>query len=119
MVGSSVGAVTARCRTEPGDPDLPTDIAGGRPGVRICRFECCATVHGGVACEIDNVRRASNGILPRDCATEQEKAVHELCAQATQRAGVRVTVDVIAGTSAGGLNGVLLATAIARGRPGR
>ena len=70
---------------------------------------------GGVACEIDNVRRASNGIPPRDGATEQEKAVHELWVQATKRAGVRVTVDVIAGTSAGGLNGVLLATAIARG----
>jgi len=70
---------------------------------------------GGVACEIDNVRRASNGIPPRDDATEQEKAVHELWVQATKRAGVRVTVDVIAGTSAGGLNGVLLATAIARG----
>jgi predicted acylesterase/phospholipase RssA len=70
---------------------------------------------GGVACEIDNARRASNGIPPRDGATEQEKAVHELWVRATQRAGVRVAVDVIAGTSAGGLNGVLLATAIARG----
>jgi patatin-related protein len=70
---------------------------------------------GGVACEIDNVRRASNGIPPRDGATEQERTVHELWAKATQRAGVRVTVDVIAGTSAGGLNGMLLATAIARG----
>ena len=42
---------------------------------------------GGVACEIDNVRRASNGIPPRDGATEQEKTVHELWARATQRAG--------------------------------
>lgn len=33
---------------------------------------------GGVACEIDNVRRASNGIPPRDGATDQEKTVHEL-----------------------------------------
>jgi predicted acylesterase/phospholipase RssA len=70
---------------------------------------------GGVACEIDNVRRASNGIPPRDGATNEEKAVHDLWARAVQRIGVRVTVDVIAGTSAGGLNGVLLATAIARG----
>jgi len=31
MVGSSVGAVTARCRTEPDDPDLATDLAAGRP----------------------------------------------------------------------------------------
>ena len=70
---------------------------------------------GGVACEIDNVRRASNGIPPRDGATNEEKALHDLWARAAQRIGVRVTVDVIAGTSAGGLNGVLLATAIARG----
>jgi patatin-related protein len=70
---------------------------------------------GGVACEIDNVRRASNGIPPRAGATDEEKAVHQLWARVAQRIGVRVTVDVIAGTSAGGLNGVLLAAAIARG----
>jgi patatin-related protein len=70
---------------------------------------------GGVACEIDNVRRASNGIPPRDGATNEEKALHDLWTRVTQRIGVRVTVDVIAGTSAGGLNGVLLAAAIARG----
>ena len=70
---------------------------------------------GGVACEIDNIRRASNGIPPPDGATNEEKAVQDLWARVAQRAGVRVTVDVIAGTSAGGLNGVLLAAAIARG----
>jgi predicted acylesterase/phospholipase RssA len=70
---------------------------------------------GGVACEIDNVRRASNDIPPRDGATNEEKALHDLWTRVTQRIGVRVTVDVIAGTSAGGLNGVLLAAAIARG----
>ena len=70
---------------------------------------------GGVACEIDNLRRASNGIPPREDATNEEKAVHGLWTKAAKRIGVRVTVDVIAGTSAGGLNGVLLATAIARG----
>jgi patatin-related protein len=70
---------------------------------------------GGVACEIDNARRASNGIPPRDGATKEEREIHDLWARAAQRIGVRVTVDVIAGTSAGGLNGVLLATAIARG----
>ena len=70
---------------------------------------------GGVACEIDNLRRASNGIPPPGGATNEEKVVHDLWAKAAQRAGARVTVDVIAGTSAGGLNGVLLAAAIARG----
>ena len=70
---------------------------------------------GGVACEIDNVRRASNGIPPHEGATDEEKALHALWAGVAQRIGVRVTVNVIAGTSAGGLNGVLLAAAIARG----
>jgi predicted acylesterase/phospholipase RssA len=36
---------------------------------------------------------------------------HDLC----QQHGQRVVVDVIAGTSAGGLNGAVLAAAIARG----
>jgi len=70
---------------------------------------------GGVACEIDNARRASNGIPVHEGATDVEKKVHNLWSEATKRLGVRVTVDVIAGTSAGGLNGVLLAAAIARG----
>src|ERR1700751_4124299 len=64
---------------------------------------------GGGACEIDNVRRASNGMPPPGEATEAERRVHEWWFEATHKAGVRVTVDVIAGTSAGGLNGVLLA----------
>jgi patatin-related protein len=70
---------------------------------------------GGVACEIENVRRASNGIPLPDGATKEEKALHDLWVRATRRIGVRVVVDVIAGTSAGGLNGVVHAAAIARG----
>ena len=70
---------------------------------------------GGVACEIENARRASNGIPPRDDAAEQEKALYAAWVRVTRRARVRLTVDVIAGTSAGGLNGVLQAAAIARG----
>ena len=70
---------------------------------------------GGVACEIDNARRASNGIPSRDGATKEEQALHNLWVKATREANVRLAVDVIAGTSAGGLNGVLLAAAIARG----
>ena len=61
------------------------------------------------------MRRASNGIPPRNGASDEEKVVHDLWARAAQRTDVRVTVDVIAGTSVGGLNGVLLAAAIARG----
>ena len=70
---------------------------------------------GGVVCEIENARRASNGIPPGGDTTDQGKALHAAWARVTRRAGVRLTVDVIAGTSAGGLNGVLQAAAIARG----
>jgi patatin-related protein len=70
---------------------------------------------GGVAREIDAARRASNGIAPPGDASAGRRRAHELWTQALTNAGVRLTVDVIAGTSAGGLNGVLLATAIARG----
>jgi patatin-related protein len=72
---------------------------------------------GGVACEIENVRRASDGIPLPDGATNEEKLLHDLWVRATERIGVRVVVDVIAGTSAGGLNGVVHAAAIARGAP--
>jgi patatin-related protein len=72
---------------------------------------------GGVAREIDNARRASNGLpLPAD-ASETETITYDLWVKATEKAGATVTVDVIAGTSAGGLNGVLLAASIARGAP--
>jgi predicted acylesterase/phospholipase RssA len=72
---------------------------------------------GGVAHEIDNLRRASHGFpLPEGC-DPHEAAVLELWGKRSKENKTRVTVDVIGGTSAGGLNGVLLATAIARGIP--
>ncbi len=49
---------------------------------------------GGVACGIDNVRRASNGIPPPEDATNEEKAVHGLWANAVKRIGVRVTTSL-------------------------
>jgi predicted acylesterase/phospholipase RssA len=65
---------------------------------------------GGVTQELDLLRRASNrNIEPSD----EEREVFEIWRELTS--GRRVVIDVIAGTSAGGLNGVLLATAIARG----
>jgi predicted acylesterase/phospholipase RssA len=78
---------------------------------------------GGVAHEIDLLRRASR--VARG-ATEAE--VGEVCAHdrgifdkwvefCTAHDVGDVVVDVVAGTSAGGLNGTLLATAIARGVP--
>jgi predicted acylesterase/phospholipase RssA len=81
---------------------------------------------GGVACEVDNLRRASSGLpaaVPADLEAgraEAERELFGLWQQHTAPPGgpaQRVKVDVIAGTSAGGLNGVILAMAIARGAP--
>jgi predicted acylesterase/phospholipase RssA len=63
---------------------------------------------GGVSAEIDRLRRAGR----RDAEGD---AVLRLWEQLVTALDVRVTVDVIAGTSAGGLNGAALATSIARG----
>ena len=65
---------------------------------------------GGVAAEIDLLRRACDGTGP-----PAEGALAEAWRRLASTYGVRVLVDVLAGTSAGGLNSTLLATAIARG----
>ena len=98
-----------------GNPDTPAEKLEHRLALVMNGGVSLAVWMGGVACEIDTVRRASNGIPLPPNASAAEKAVHDLWIKATHDAGVRVTVDVIAGTSAGGLNGVLLAAAIARG----
>lgn len=75
---------------------------------------------GGVTHEIDLLRLASKDLVTPDESIRASLAVgdqklfdawHELCLASESR----VVVDVVAGTSAGGLNGTLLATAIARG----
>jgi patatin-related protein len=76
---------------------------------------------GGFARELDDVRRASTGrpgpAAPTggDAQAQAEVRLFELWKQHT--ASSRVLVDVVAGTSAGGLNGVLLAMAIAGDTP--
>ncbi|HEU4945985.1 MAG TPA: DUF3376 domain-containing protein [Kribbella sp.] len=71
---------------------------------------------GGVTHELDLIRRASgDGEAP--AAQEYDEALaarwRALCHRNGERR--RLVVDVIAGTSAGGLNGSLLATAISHG----
>ncbi|GAB3929029.1 hypothetical protein GCM10029976_027890 [Kribbella albertanoniae] len=71
---------------------------------------------GGVTHELDLIRRASGsssapGPQPYDAVLADRW--RELCQRGDERR--RVVVDVIAGTSAGGLNGSLLATAISNG----
>ncbi|WP_433167455.1 DUF3376 domain-containing protein [Kribbella sp. CA-247076] len=71
---------------------------------------------GGVTHELDLIRRASGpeGMPPSQSYDEVlADRWRELCRRGDERR--RVVVDVIAGTSAGGLNGSLLATAISNG----
>ncbi|WP_148612964.1 DUF3376 domain-containing protein [Nocardioides rubriscoriae] len=65
----------------------------------------------GVVHELNRVRLA-RGPGPDDPA---ETAVHEAWRAILHATGRSVVIDAVAGTSAGGLNGTLLATAIARG----
>jgi len=69
---------------------------------------------GGVAHELDLLRRAASGagsgtIPPQGYDDEIFQKWASACA------GRRIVIDIVAGTSAGGINGTLLATAIARG----
>jgi patatin-related protein len=69
---------------------------------------------GGVTHELDLLRRASRGDHA-DTVPEKEREVFGIWQEVAQKAGVEVKIDIISGTSAGGLNGLLLATGIARG----
>ncbi|MEV6211590.1 DUF3376 domain-containing protein [Kitasatospora sp. NPDC051914] len=71
---------------------------------------------GGVAHELDLLRRASRGDA-EDGVPERDRPVFRLWKRLARSTNRRVVIDVIAGTSAGGLNGMLLATAIGRGVP--
>jgi predicted acylesterase/phospholipase RssA len=71
---------------------------------------------GGVTHELDLLRRASRGD-PADSVPPEERAVFEIWQEVAKEARIEVKVDIISGTSAGGLNGLLLATTIARGSP--
>lgn len=68
---------------------------------------------GGVTHELNLVRLASRNAQVDD--TPAEGAVVDVWKKILSLAKRRVEVDIIAGTSAGGLNGAILATAIAHG----
>jgi predicted acylesterase/phospholipase RssA len=67
---------------------------------------------GGVTAEIDRMRRAAYPALMHGGGDPVLRRWEHLL----ERLGVRLVVDVIAGASAGGLNGAVLAAAIARGQ---
>ncbi|MFD8481525.1 DUF3376 domain-containing protein [Kitasatospora sp. NPDC059673] len=71
---------------------------------------------GGVTHELDLLRRASAD-EPDESISPPDRKVAEIWQQITDaaRANARVVIDIVSGTSAGGLNGLLLATAIGRG----
>ncbi|MGX4733995.1 patatin-like protein [Kitasatospora griseola] len=71
---------------------------------------------GGVTHELDLLRRASAD-EPDESLSPSEREVAEIWRQITDATGAnaRVVIDIVSGTSAGGLNGLLLATAIGRG----
>jgi patatin-related protein len=68
---------------------------------------------GGVTAEIDHMRRAAYPALTKG----DDDPVLERWEYLLKRLRVRLVVDVIAGASAGGLNGAVLAAAIARAHP--
>ncbi|MFJ2583005.1 patatin-like protein [Kitasatospora aureofaciens] len=75
---------------------------------------------GGVTHEIDLLHRASLAGTTGDRSAPREsegpgQEVYELWRQIAAESNRRVVVDIISGTSAGGLNGMLLGTALGRG----
>src|SRR6185369_3356139 len=112
-----------------GDTIGAVDPAGDRPVDRGCAMReqlrmalvlnggvSLAVWMGGVVHELDLLRRAcSDGLDPAQQPRPYDQVVFDRWRELS-RAGGReraVVVDVIAGTSAGGLNGALLATAVA------
>lgn len=73
----------------------------------------------GITKEIWHLARASRAFSAGDdCQTESESVYRRLLASIEAEAEVhlRVLIDIIAGASAGGLNGIFLAQAISRGQ---
>ncbi|GAA1526676.1 hypothetical protein GCM10009730_39160 [Streptomyces albidochromogenes] len=69
---------------------------------------------GGVTHELDLLRQAS-GDTREDSVQVRDQAVFNIWKRISRKTGTRVVIDAVAGSSAGGLNGMLLATALSRG----
>jgi predicted acylesterase/phospholipase RssA len=69
---------------------------------------------GGVTHELDLLRRASSPQYPEPDAADRDVPVFRAWRELVREKGKEVEIDILSGTSAGGLNGLFLATAIAR-----
>lgn len=69
---------------------------------------------GGVTHELNRLRLASSGATPP--TNRAEAAVHGTWGKILEKASRTAVVDTVAGTSAGGINGTLIAAAIAGGK---
>ncbi|MGY3676900.1 DUF3376 domain-containing protein [Streptomyces sp. TE33382] len=72
---------------------------------------------GGVTHELELLRRASSGASEDTVVDVHDKLAFNIWKDIAKSSRTRVVIDVIAGSSAGGLNGALLAAAIGRGAP--
>ncbi|MET7789813.1 DUF3376 domain-containing protein [Streptomyces sp900116325] len=122
-LGSVFGRANRSGRTsEAGEGPLTTEV---RLALVMNGGVSLAVWMGGVTHELDLIRRAS--LVARECRESREEdyrgvaaddvEVFEFWKNLLKDAGKHVRIDVISGTSAGGLNGLLLATAIAREAP--
>jgi len=95
--------------------DIPEDAEEIRLALVMNGGVSLAVWMGGVVHELDLLRRASRG-ESEEGVKKTDLPVFRFWRRLTAEAPDprRVRVDIIAGTSAGGLNGMLLATAIAR-----
>lgn len=101
---------------------MPEERSGGRRELRLALVcyggvSLCIYMHG-ITKELHRLVRASR--LPAAGAEATTESVYrELLARAAERDGAdwEVVIDVIAGTSAGGINGIYLAKALAHNLP--
>src|SRR3546814_14759714 len=73
----------------------------------------------GITKEIWRVARASQAFIAGDMAGEGSQGVYRALLEeieVEQKLRLRVLIDIVAGASAGGINGVFLAQAIATGQ---
>ncbi|MEW9515921.1 DUF3376 domain-containing protein [Streptomyces tubercidicus] len=98
----------------------PTTLhAGRRPETRLALVMnggvSLAVWMGGVTHELDLLCRASDDDISEESVAAADRPVFQKWRSITQSADRKVLIDIVAGTSAGGLNGLLLATSLGRG----